>query len=72
MDLSMDEFRQVVREEFKKLIEDLILNDVYFTGLSLEQILSLAKKSIKLTTYNQDLEAENEKLRAEIEELKSV
>ena len=68
----MDEFRQVVREEFKKLIEDLILNDVYFTGLSLEQILSLAKKSIKLTTYNQDLEAENEKLRAEIEELKSV
>ena len=38
-----------------KTIKD-ILNDPYFKGLSIEQIIELAKKSIRLTTYNRELE----------------
>ena len=40
-----------------------IENDSYFKGLSIEQIIELAKKSIRLTTYNRELEKKIENVR---------
>lgn len=33
-----------------------LLNDPYFKGLDLEEIIELAKKSIRITSYNSELE----------------
>ena len=43
----------------------------YFNGLNLEQILELAKKSIRITTENRRLEDKLEKIKFKIKDLKS-
>lgn len=52
---------QKENEELKKELEP--FKDEYFLGLSSGQIAELAKKSIRLTTYNRELEKENETLK---------
>ena len=47
-----------------------LLNDPYFKGLDLEQILELAKKSIRITTENRKLEDKLEKVEQKIINLK--
>lgn len=54
-------------QELEKELE--LFKDEYFNGLSNEQIVELAKKSIRLTTYNRELEKENEELKEEIRQL---
>lgn len=46
-----------------------LLGDNYFNGLNLEQILELAKKSIRITTYNRELENKIELLDEKINAL---
>lgn len=46
-------------QELEKELEP--FKDEYFNGLSNEQIAELAKKSIRLTTYNRELEKEKDK-----------
>lgn len=43
----------------------------YFNGLNLEQILELAKKSIRITTENRRLEDKLEKIKFKIKDLKN-
>lgn len=45
-----------------------LLNDLYFKGLTLEQIMELAKKSIRITTYNRQLETALEEIKAELKD----
>ena len=48
-----------------------LLNDSYFKGLTLEQILELAKKSIRITTENRRLEDKLEEIKFKIKDLKN-
>ena len=48
-----------------------LLGDNYFNGLNLEQILELAKKSIRITTENRRLEDKLEKIKFKIKDLKN-
>lgn len=48
-----------------------LLGDKYFNGLTLEQILELAKKSIRVTTENRRLEDKLEKIKFKIKDLKN-
>ena len=48
-----------------------LLDDKYFEGLNLEQILELAKKSIRITTENRRLEDKLENIKFKIKDLRS-
>lgn len=51
------EYIQELNEVIKQYTERLApFEDEYFKGLDTKQIAELAKKSIRLTTYNRDLE----------------
>ena len=51
-------------EATKQIKQHLTLfNDPYFKGLTIEQIIELAKKSIRITTYNRELEKKIEDIR---------
>lgn len=59
---ELDEYIQkLTKHEF-----ELLLQDEYFKGLNVNQILELAKKSIRLTTENRGLEKENEELKKKV------
>ena len=45
------------------------LDDEYFKGLDIKTIAELAKKSIRLTTENRELEEKNERLKIKVSEL---
>ena len=45
-----------------------LFNDEYFKGLTPEQVIELAKKSIRITTYNRQLETALEEIRQEIDD----
>lgn len=59
-DLTME--NNQLEEKYKPL------DDEYFKGLDVKTIAELAKKSIRLSRENRELENANEKLRAELEE----
>lgn len=59
---ELDEYVQrLTTHEF-----ELLLQDEYFKGLNVNQILELARKSIRLTAENRELEKENEKLKEKV------
>lgn len=59
---ELDEYVQkLTTPDFEKLLQD-----DYFKGLNVNQILELAKKSIRLTTENRELEKENTELKKEL------
>ena len=63
---ELDEYVQKLsNSEFEKLLQD-----DYFKGLNVNQILELAKKSIRLTTENRKLEEGMEDLNTELESLR--
>lgn len=59
---ELDEYVQKLsKPEFEKLLQD-----DYFKGLNVNQILELAKKSIRLTAENRELEKKNEELKEKV------
>ena len=63
---ELDEFIQKIpNAQFEKLLQD-----NYFKGLNVNQILELAKKSIRLTAENRKLEEGMEDLNTELESLR--
>lgn len=63
---ELDEYIQnLSNSEFEKLLQD-----NYFKGLNVNQILELAKKSIRLTAENRKLEEGMEDLNTELESLR--
>ena len=63
---ELDEYIQKLsNSEFEKLLQD-----DYFKGLNVNQILELAKKSIRLTAENRKLEEGMEDLNTELESLR--
>lgn len=48
-----------------------LLDSGYFQGLNLEQIIELAKKSIRITTENRQLEDKLERIKFKIKDLKN-
>lgn len=63
---ELDEYIQnLSNSEFEKLLQD-----NYFKGLNINQILELAKKSIRLTAENRKLEEGMEDLNTELESLR--
>ena len=59
---ELDEFIQKIpNAQFEKLLQD-----NYFKGLHINQILELAKKSIRLTTENRELEECMEELKKKL------
>ena len=59
---ELDEYIQKLsNSEFEKLLQD-----DYFKGLNVNQILELAKKSIRLTTENRELEECMEELKKKL------
>ena len=59
---ELDEYVQKLsNSEFEKLLQD-----DYFKGLNVNQILELAKKSIRLTTENRELEECMEELKKKL------
>ena len=63
---ELDEFIQKIpNAQFEKLLQD-----NYFKGLNINQILELAKKSIRLTAENRKLEEGMEDLNTELESLR--
>ena len=59
---ELDEYIQnLSNSEFEKLLQD-----NYFKGLNVNQILELAKKSIRLTAENRELEKENKELKMKL------
>ena len=63
---ELDEYIQnLSNSEFEKLLQD-----DYFKGLNVNQILELAKKSIRLTAENRKLEEGMEDLNTELESLR--
>ena len=63
---ELDEYIQKLsKPEFEKLLQD-----DYFKGLNINQILELAKKSIRLTAENRKLEEGMEDLNTELESLR--
>lgn len=63
---ELDEFTQKIpNAQFEKLLQD-----NYFKGLNINQILELAKKSIRLTAENRKLEEGMEDLNTELESLR--
>ena len=55
---------EALQAELRKFQE--LLQDEYFKGLNVNQILELAKKSIRLTAENRELEKENEELKEKV------
>ena len=63
---ELDEYIQKLsKPEFEKLLQD-----DYFKGLNINQILELAKKSIRLTAENRELENKLEDITTELEDLR--
>lgn len=63
---ELDEYIQKLsKPEF-----ELLLHDDYFKGLNVNQILELAKKSIRLSAENRELEEGMEDLNTELESLR--
>ena len=63
---ELDEYIQKLsKPEFERLLQD-----DYFKGLNVNQILELAKKSIRLTAENRKLEEGMEDLNTELESLR--
>ena len=63
---ELDEYIQnLSNSEFEKLLQD-----NYFKGLNVNQILELAKKSIRLTAENRELENKLEDITTELEDLR--
>lgn len=63
---ELDEFIQKIpNAQFEKLLQD-----NYFKGLNVNQILELAKKSIRLTAENRELENKLEDITTELEDLR--
>lgn len=63
---ELDEYIQKLsNSEFEKLLQD-----NYFKGLNINQILELAKKSIRLTAENRELENKLEDITTELEDLR--
>ena len=63
---ELDEYIQKLsNSEFEKLLQD-----DYFKGLNVNQILELAKKSIRLTAENRELENKLEDITTELEDLR--
>lgn len=63
---DLDEYIQKLSNtEFEKLLQD-----NYFKGLDINQILELAKKSIRLTAENRELTKENSDLKEEVKNIK--
>ena len=71
---ELDEYVQKLsKPEFERLMEkeqslDELMSDEYFKGLTIGQIAQLAKKSIRLTAENRELEKEKEKENEELKE----
>ena len=63
-DKLLNDFVKYIDDRNKKEIEKINqFNDPYFKGLTIEQIFELAKKSIRITTYNRELEKKIEDIR---------
>lgn len=63
---KQNEALQAELREYKELLQD-----KYFKGLNVNQILELARKSIRLTAENRELEKENAELKNKIRSLKN-
>lgn len=69
--ISDNFFMRVQNKNYSLKIIKILLNDPYFDGLTLEQILELAKKSIRITTENRQLEDKLENIKFKIKDLRS-
>ncbi len=59
---------EALQAELRKFQE--LLQDNYFKGLNVNQILELAKKSIRLTAENREIENKLEDITTELEDLR--
>ena len=69
--ISDNFFMRVQNKNYSLKTIKILLNDPYFNGLTLEQILELAKKSIRITTENRQLEDKLENIKFKIKDLRS-
>lgn len=60
--INLEKHHKGLRKQFDEI--QALFNDEYFKGLDKQTVIELAKKSIRVTTYNRELEHALEEIRA--------